>query len=187
MSYGASKELVAESVVKIPQVGILEGVTLESVVLSEDQTKLEFTFRQPNGALVRHTEFEAKESPYATIDKQEELTNRRVKHIATKFLSEDAFVIPNVDSFATYAAAVIKLLAGKFEGIKVRVLFVYNGKGYVSLPKFPNFIESSDVTKELTKLVIDDYIAKALVKKEHKPDVEPGAVPVAKPEDALPF
>ena len=184
MGYGASKEVQSESTVKIPTAGILAGVVLDSIALNEAADRLEFSFKQSNGATVKHIEFEAKENPYNTIEEQQDLTNRKVKHIATKFMDEDAFIISSVDSFEAYAKAVIKLLTGKFEGKTVNVLFTYNKKGYVGLPKYPNFIEKGTVALADTALVIGtkDVITKTVVVPD-TPEVEVAAAPL----NDLPF
>ena len=50
------------------------------------------------------------------------------------------------------------------------MLFIYKGK-YVSLPKYPNFIEGMETTADKTNIYISDYNKKKLVKPE--PDASP--------------
>ena len=42
------------------------------------------------------------------------------------------------------------------------MIFHYNNKGYVTVPRYPNFIESMSVNP--TKLVVSNYVQKMLVK-----------------------
>jgi hypothetical protein len=52
-------------------------------------------------------------------------------------------------------------ITGKTDG-KFRMLFHYNNKGYVTVPRYPNFIESMSVNP--SKIVITKYVADRLVK-----------------------
>ena len=152
-----------------PSVGIVENCELVSVTMNTDKGgRLDFEFKQPNGATVKHAEFPANPD-YGDVEKQATDVSRRVKHIATKFMPESEFVIDNVTTFAEYANKVTALMGQKFVGKKFRMLFIYKGK-YVSLPKFPNFIESMDVPAEKTNIYISDWNKKKLVKPE--PDAE---------------
>ena len=153
-----------------PSVGIVENCELVSVSLNMDKGgRLDFEFKQPNGATVKHAEFPANPD-YGDVEKQATDVSRRVKHIATKFMPESEFVIESASSFAEYANKVTALMGQKFVGKKFRMLFIYKGK-YASLPKYPNFIESMDVPADKTNIYISDYNKKKLVKPE--PDAAP--------------
>jgi hypothetical protein len=65
----------------------------------------------------------------------------RVKHIMTKFLSEQDAIIPPVPSFEMFANQVISRLKGKTEGVVLRLKIVLNNKDYSTFPKYPNFVE----------------------------------------------
>tara|TARA_R110000751_G_scaffold68486_2_gene139451 strand:+ start:4309 stop:4866 length:558 start_codon:yes stop_codon:yes gene_type:complete len=149
----------------MPAVGIQENCELVSVSLNMDQGgRLDFEFKQSNGASVKHAEFPANPD-YGDVEKQATDVSRRVKHIATKFMSEPDFVIENVSTFAEYGNKVIALFGQKFAGTKFRMLFIYKGK-YVSLPKYPNFIENMAIPAEKTTIYISDWNKKKLVKPE---------------------
>ena len=154
----------------IPSVGIQENCELVSVALIMDKGgRLDFEFKQPNGATVKHAEFPANPD-YGDVEKQATDVSRRVKHIATKFMPDSEFVIESANSFAEYANKVTALMGQKFLGKKFRMLFIYKGK-YASLPKYPNFIESMEVPADKTNIYISDYNKKKLVKPE--PDASP--------------
>jgi len=149
----------------MPSVGIQENCELVSVTLNMDKGgRLDFEFKQSNGATVKHAEFPANPD-FGDVEKQATDVSRRVKHIATKFMPESEFVIENASSFPEYANKVTALMGQKFLGKKFRMLFIYKGK-YVALPKFPNFIESMDVPADKTNIYISDWNKKKLVKPE---------------------
>ena len=149
----------------MPSVGIVENCELVSVSLNMDKGgRLDFEFKQPNGATVKHAEFPANPD-FGDVEKQATDVSRRVKHIATKCMSESEFVIDNVTTFAEYGNKVISLFGQKYAGRKFRMLFIYKGK-YVSLPKFPNFIEAMEVPADKTNIYISDWNKKKLVKPE---------------------
>ena len=149
----------------MPVVGIVENCELVSVSLNMDKGgRLDFEFKQPNGATVKHAEFPANPD-FGDVEKQATDVSRRVKHIATKCMLESEFVIDNVSTFAEYGNKVTSLLGQKYAGKKFRMLFIYKGK-YVSLPKFPNFIESMDTLADKSNIYISDWNKKKLVKPE---------------------
>jgi hypothetical protein len=161
----------------MPTVGIVENCELIGVTLNMDKGgRLDFEFKQPNGATVKHAEFPANPD-FGDVEKQATDVSRRVKHIATKCMPEAEFVIDNVTTFAEYGNKVISLFGQKFMGRKFRMLFIYKGK-YVSVPKFPNFIEGMDIPAEKTNIYISDWNKKKLVKPE--PDASTAA-----PETAM--
>jgi hypothetical protein len=149
----------------MPSVGIQENCELVSVSLNMDKGgRLDFEFKQSNGATVKHAEFPANPD-FGDVEKQATDVSRRVKHIATKCMPEAEFVIDNVTTFAEYANKVINLFGQKYMGRKFRMLFIYKGK-YVSLPKFPNFIEAMEVPADKSNIYISDWNKKKLVKPE---------------------
>jgi len=149
----------------MPTVGIVENCELVSVTLNTDKGgRLDFEFRQPNGATVKHAEFPANPD-YGDVEKQATDVSRRVKHIATKCMAESEFVITDVSTFEEYGHKVATLMGQKFIGRKFRMLFIYKGK-YVALPKYPNFIEGMEVPADNTNIYISDWNKKKLVKPE---------------------
>ncbi len=88
--------------------------------------------------------------------------------------------IPEATSFEDFFSKVNEAIAGKTDG-KYRVLFHYNNKGYVTIPRYPNFIES--MTTNPTRITVSKYVADRLVKPTApKPDPE-----MDMSADALPF
>lgn len=187
--YGSNKTsdgkvIAADDTRILPVVGIVENCVVKGgFEMSEDGRSAGITFVQENGAEVNHKEWNNEDA--AAIDD----TNRRVKHICTKLMSEAVYLkaVEGSSSFDTFIANVNKAIAA-VEGLKdmkFRMIFHYNGKGYVTVPRYPNFIESMSVNP--TKLTISTYVAKMLVKP---------AAPKADPElditadqvsDGLPF
>jgi hypothetical protein len=163
----------------MPEVGIVENCELVNVSLDmSNGGRLDFEFKQPNGSTVKHAEFPANPD-FGDVAKQATDVSRRVKHIATKCMTEAEFVIDNVNSFDEYANKVIALFGQKYVGRKFRMLFIYKGK-YVSLPKFPNFIEPMATPAEKTSIYISDWNKARLVKPQ--PDPQPAAVPAGGPD-----
>ena len=158
-----------------PAVGIQENCELVSVTMNTDKGgRLDFEFKQSNGATVKHAEFPANPD-FGDVEKQATDVSRRVKHIATKCMPESEFVIDNVTTFEEYGHKVVSLFGQKFMGRKFRMLFIYKGK-YVSLPKFPNFIEAMEVPEDKTNIYISDWNKKKLVKPEPDATTTPETV-----------
>ena len=158
-----------------PSVGIVENCELVSVTMNTDKGgRLDFECKQSNGATVKHAEFPANPD-FGDVEKQATDVSRRVKHIATKCMPESEFVITDVNSFEEYGHKVVSLFGQKFMGRKFRMLFIYKGK-YVSLPKFPNFIETMDTPADKTTIYISDWNKKKLVKPEPDTTTTPETV-----------
>lgn len=66
----------------------------------------------------------------------------RIKHIMTKFMSEDEAVVPMVNSFAQFGQMVVKMLTPRIDDRKLWLICVYNYKGYITLPSFTPFVEA---------------------------------------------
>jgi hypothetical protein len=171
MAYGSKKtssgkEISADENRLLPNVGIQENCTMKGVFeLSDDNKYASMIFVQSNGAEVSHKEWDNDDEA-----SQDDL-NRRIKHICTKLVSEAEFdTLPETNSFAEYINAVNALIQGKTEGM-FRMLFHYNNKGYVCVPRYPNFIEKMEVKP--SKITVSKYVAERLVRK---------AAPQADPE-----
>jgi hypothetical protein len=180
-SYGSKttsdgKQIAADENRVSPSVGIVNDCTIKGVFeLNEDKSVASITFVQPNGTEITHKEWVSTDA--AGIDD----TNRRVKHICTKLVTEAEYnAMPEATSFENFFANVNQLIAGKTAG-KFRMLFHYNNKGYVTVPRYPNFIESMSTNP--TRITISKYVADRLVKPAApKPDPEMDVV-----ADQLPF
>ena len=156
MSYGSKTDsegriIGADSGYIAPNVGTPEKPYVEDVKISGielEDNRAVFLFEQPNGAVVKHTEFESDQS-WA-----QDNTTRRVKHICTKIVSVEEYdkAVLETESFSSFIDSVIDLLRGRTKNKKFRVKFVYNKKNFVCLPNFPNFIESMDVPEEKTSI-----------------------------------
>ena len=123
------------------------GVTKK--VASNGKSYLEFQFKNSNGELLNHAEWDvdparitpkAGETPEEAVQRRVKSMLTRVKHIATKFIPEDQFVI-KAQSFDELCSAVVTALTGKGVGKLVRLKVVYNYNDFSSLPNFAPFIE----------------------------------------------
>lgn len=78
--------------------------------------------------------------------------NTRLKHIATKFVSEEEAEI-SASNYADFCQKYVALLdKPEYKKVPVRLKVTLNMKDYSQLPKYPPFIESMDVPKEQTRL-----------------------------------
>ena len=136
-------------------VGIHENVELVDIKygLSPNNNKfVVFTFEK-DGKQLTHTEWEPNDKDPAVLDSKIANQMKRFKHIATKFISNDEFVI-DANDFESFAKAYIDKLTDKYNGKKVRVKVIYSNSGFTTLPKYVPFIESMDVPKEKSQLEI---------------------------------
>ena len=157
--YSTNVESNATSIA--PEVGIVDNVELTNISIPDGQEMLTFEFKQANGAVIRHTEFPANPDFSVDVATQAKDCSRRVKHIATKIMSEDEFAMDDVVNFMDYANKVISLFGRKYTGKKFRMVFHYKGK-YVNVPKYPNFIENMET--EPSSLYLSEYVKQRLVR-----------------------
>lgn len=75
------------------------------------------------------------------VDKKYNQFAARIKHIMTKYMSEEDSVIPACNSFAQFANMVSTMLTPHIDDRKMRMICVYNYKGYITLPTFVPFLE----------------------------------------------
>ena len=144
----------------LPIVGIVDNCTVKTgFEMNEDNSVASITFGQSNGAEVTHKEWISEDA--RSIDD----TNRRVKHICTKIISEGEYdqAVAGASSFPDFFSRVNAAINGKANG-KFRMVFHYNNKGYVTVPRYPNFIEPMTVSP--TKLVLSKYVQERLVRPE---------------------
>lgn len=150
--------------------GINENVKLVDIAYEpakegSENMCLSFYFQDKEGRQLRHAEFpvdpeETKKraiqqgnDPVDAVRKRVRAQGVRLKHIATKIVSEERAVIKNVQTFQQYAQAVIQLLKPELPAGPFRIKVIMNHKDYSSLPPYPPFIERQ--TDEATKLKID--------------------------------
>ncbi len=76
----------------------------------------------------------------------------RIKHICTKFITEDKFII-TANDFNGLCDSIVDILGGSSVDKNVRIKVVYSWNDYASLPGFPPFIEVQ--TEDETKLRIN--------------------------------
>jgi hypothetical protein len=83
--------------------------------------------------------------------------NQRLKHIATKFITEQEADIKG-NSYEEFCRKYVALLnTDKVKETPVRLKVTLNSKDYSQLPKYPPFIESMDIDRTETKLRITQY------------------------------
>lgn len=81
--------------------------------------------------------------------------NTKLKHIATKFVSEEDAII-NASSYADFAAKYVALLnKEEYKEVPLRLKVTLNNKDYSQLPKYAPFIELMSV--EPTGLKLTQY------------------------------
>ena len=137
-------------------VGINDNCELINVgryTASNGSDYLGFTFKDSDGAELKQMEWDVDPErvtpkPGESID--ECVTRRvnqmlvRIKHIATKFVPENQFVVQG-NNFGELIDSVVKMLApNTYAGKKVRLKVVYSYNDYCSLPNFAPFIETMD-------------------------------------------
>ena len=137
-------------------VGINDNCELISVgryTASNGSDYLGFTFKDANGAELKQMEWDVDPSrvtpkPGESVD--ECVTRRvnqmlvRVKHIATKFVPENQFIVQG-NNFGELIDSIVRILAPNTSaGKKVRLNVVYSYNDYCSLPNFAPFVESMD-------------------------------------------
>jgi len=135
--------------------GIHEDVFLISIeykISPNNNPFLVFTFEK-DGKKLTQTEYEPKDRDGNVLEEKKMNQIIRLKHIATKYISEEEFDFES-DSFESFCNTIISKLTGKFEGKPMRVKVVYSNKNYTSLPKYVPFIESMEVPKEKSRLEI---------------------------------
>ena len=111
-----------------------------------------FTFDK-DGKRLSHTEWKPRDVDPEKLANKEANQIKRIKHIVTKYISEDLFVIEAAD-FKAFCEATIKLLGNTYIGKKVRVKVVYSFNNYTSLPNYVPFIEKMEVPKAESGLEI---------------------------------
>lgn len=169
--YNLTKNIDSESnSANFIDVGIHDNIVMDRVEFKQSPKGnyfLAFYFKDEEGKELSHTEWEPTDDDPKKLE--DKITNqmKRVKHIATKFISEDDFVF-DANDFKDFAEKTIKSLDGKYNNKKVRIKVVYSWNNYTSLPNYVPFIESMDIPKDKSNLSITS-IDKM---KKDQPDVE---------------
>jgi hypothetical protein len=185
MGYGASVQVNDTYVA--PLVGAVDDCTIEgNFELSDDNSYATIKFVQPNGSTINRREYDDAEK----ADK----VSAAVKHICTKYMTEEEYIQLVGDDHASFAAFIQRVntaLINKITpDVKLRVLFHYNTKNYAQVSNFPPFMESMSIEpakSTLTRQLNSKYVQERLVKKEQpRPDSEAPATTAEATED-LPF
>lgn len=137
-------------------VGIHDDVELKSVEfkVSPDAGNEFMVFHfEKEGKNLSHTEWKPKDQDPEKLENKTNNQIKRVKHIVTKFISEDMYTFQATD-FKSFCLNTIKLLGTAYVGKKVRVKVVYSFSNFTSLPNYVPFIEKMEVPKEQSKLEI---------------------------------
>ena len=141
--------------VKFLDSGIHENVLLTNVEYKTSEAGndyLVFTFEK-EGRKVNLTEWKPSDTEPEKLANKETNQGRRVKHIVTKFISEDAYIIEGAD-FKSFCEDTVRLLGDAYKGVKVRIKVIYNYNNFTTLPRYVPFIEQMSVPKAESKLEI---------------------------------
>jgi len=200
--YNVNKNIDSESsATNFLDVGIHEDVELKGVEYKispkEGNEFMVFHFEK-DGKTLSHTEWKPKDVDPEKLENKTNNQIKRVKHIVTKFISEDSYVFVATD-FKSFCTNTIKLLGNAYVGKKVRIKVVYSFNNFTSLPNYVPFIEKMEIPKTSSKLEIlsidkmtkekadvEPAVQENPFVKEENPLTEGDAIPVVN-EDELPF
>ncbi len=134
-----------------------------------------FYFKDEENRKSSHTEYEPKPSenlPNGYEGTLEDLFKQKVTNLVSRvgqvlvsggYITREQLQIPSPWDFEAFAKHVVALLvASGYQNKKIRAKFIYNNKGYTSLPQYNKyqFIEEMTVVKEeskIQKLKIDKF------------------------------
>jgi hypothetical protein len=137
-------------------VGIHEDVELKGVEYKTSPNAgnefIVFHFEK-EGKTLSHTEWKPKDQDPEKLENKTNNQIKRVKHIVTKFISEDVYTFQASD-FKSFCLETIKLLGNSYVGKKVRIKVVYSFNNFTSLPNYVPFIEKMEIPKNQSKLEI---------------------------------
>ena len=137
-------------------VGIHEDVELVGVeykVSPEGNNEFIVFHFEKDGKKLSHTEWKPRDVDPDKLENKQANQIKRIKHIVTKYISEDVFVFEAAD-FKGFCDSTITLLGTSYVGKQVRLKVVYSFNNYTSLPNYVPFIEKMDTPVEKTKLEI---------------------------------
>ena len=181
--YNITKETESKSKYKEFNAGITPDVALSKVSFASPRTdgnspaQLLFEFVGSKGEKHRHVEFEVKEDDPKADDKRGYLASR-VKHILCRFMPEDQVILTG-SNWSEFANGVITLLGNNHIGKKVAIKLVYDKKGNLGLPYFPDFIATSPSD---LKILNKDVMVKPTIVPSTIVDLE-----LSEPIDSNPF
>ena len=95
----------------------------------------------------------AAKKPKRTMEVQNTAVESLLKSIGICF--DPNFAFENVETFEEAVDELVKQTKDKWATIELRAKFVYNKKGYISLPYHPKFLENSSIARKDTKLAVD--------------------------------
>lgn len=166
---------ITKNDIKYISAGIQENVALKSARVAKSpqgNPYIELTFEK-DGATTPHTEW--KPTKFANmsdedLQKKEDNQFSRIMQILLCFYKDEELNFDS-DNFEGWAKEVVEYLNNADKSILLRVKFVYNDKGYVTLPKYAKytFIEPMTVSKEdsvIVELGIDNFTRPIVADKE---------------------
>lgn len=149
------------------EAGIHDNVTLTNVRIDKTPntgaTFVEFTFTDERGATLKSTEFEPTRQSGQTQDSWEDVLRRRMKrltNIVLLYYNKKDFDGVTWTDWSDFFNWAIEKLNDADKSMPLRIKAVYSDKGYVSLPKYPDFtyVERMDTPKsKIAKLTIDRF------------------------------
>jgi hypothetical protein len=162
MSYIVNKTINSEArQANFIDIGIHDNVELKSIeykISPNNNPFLVLTFEK-DGKTLTHTEYEPKDKDGNVLEDKKLNQIKRLKHIATKFVSEEEFTI-EAETFESFCKSIIRILKGRFEGKKVRIKVVYSNKNFTAFPRYVPFIERMDVPKSGLEILSIDKMTK---------------------------
>lgn len=169
------------------EAGIHENVVMTGIrkaTTENGNNFIEFKFVK-DGDVATHTEWEVKKSSQdtdETFEKKQINQMSRILQIMGCFVAKEKLAF-SANSFDEFTDMVIRILGTSYNNVLVRVKFVYNNKGYTTLPNYAvyTFIERMDVEKSKIKELSMDVFIKP------KADVDQDVTKNPYKKDDLPF
>ena len=132
-------------------VGIHDNLELTEIKVDtspKGNNFLAFTFKAEDGKMLTKTEWQPTGAEDDVLMKKAQNQTKRVKHIMTKYLPEEATKIEyDTNEWIKYASTVKAKLDPVIKGVKVRAKAIYDNSNYVTLPNYIPFLERMDVEK----------------------------------------
>jgi hypothetical protein len=141
-----------------------------------------FYFENEDGKSFSHTEWEPKETDPVKLENKTNNLAKRIKHIATKYVSKEVIENITATDFESMCKEIVKAIGDKFKGVKVRLKVTYNNKNFTSFPNYVPFMENMTIAKTKLNIRSIDKMVKDAPDKEATPTTnpfEPTVPPVA--------
>lgn len=131
----------------------LKKVAYEPAKEGSENMCLAFLFVNKQGQQVRHTEWpidveetkrravQDNKDPDKAVQKRARAQGVRIKHITTKVVPADQAKVAGVNTFSSYAKAVVGLFRNRLPAGPFRVKILPDNKGYAGFPPYTPFIE----------------------------------------------